>query len=728
MAQQSSDTKENKKKRLDLLDRINDILESTAPYYEILQFGFIFIFLFYIIYPRPINLIFFIITVFLMMFAYLFQKDYVKSSITAWRVFIASISLAALGLPLILCKYIELRFSINIPVPIKIMFSVIVFLALLIYLYSDINSKYAFMEEINLKDILISDSLDDNHDVVLCKDKETGKDVIWKKMDRFLHMLVLGPTGCGKTSQIIIPLLIQDIKAGHGVIVLEPKVDLALFAYAISKLFGVPSIYFNPLDPDCPRYNPLDGPEDDVVENMCTIFEMLSNDSLTYYKNIANNLLRNSIKMIKRLEKANEGGPTPRPATLLTLNEVIQNTGGRGRNIVKEFTEIPAWNDEIKKENADIAAWFNTKYYNEKDNQWINSGGVRDQLSNLINNRYLRKVLNPPNGKSDINFQDIVENEGRIFITTNQGKLKNLNKYLGYFLMFSIQAAILGREGNEKTRKPCYWYLDEFQTYANTGLSIILQQGRSYRVSLLLATQSRNAIKMDLGNAGDAFLSVINTNARSQVLFPGLDLDDAKYYSQLFGKEKVKEYRKGESHGASIFSSIEATVSTSESEVDKERFSETDLREKVFKEVTVCRVYKNSVTKAIHGKVDFIDKEMKDELDEIQEVYTVEQLTKRREEEEAIERLERQKYKDYQMKKAGGPVIGTEQGGGEGSISIGDNDTGWGYQDEDKSQKRKSEPRVSDSYGKNDSEENEDDTPDNHRTLEMEDDNGIIFG
>lgn len=61
-------------------------------------------------------------------------------------------------------------------------------------------------------------------DIVLCRDAETGKEVIWPHSDRYTHCLCLGPTGSGKTSQTIIPFIYQDIqKSNVGITVLEPK-------------------------------------------------------------------------------------------------------------------------------------------------------------------------------------------------------------------------------------------------------------------------------------------------------------------------------------------------------------------------------------------------------------------------------------------------------------------------------------------------------------------------
>ena len=178
--------------------------------------------------------------------------------------------------------------------------------------------------------------------------------------------------------------------------------------------------------------------------------------------------------------------------------------------------------------------------------------------------------------------------------------------------MFSIQAAIINRPGNENTRKPCYLYLDEFQTYANQGFSIVLQQGRSYRVSAILATQSRNAIKMDMGSvAGEAFLSVISTNARSQIIFPGIDPEDAKYYSVAFGEREEEVKQKSETHAKFEFGHgmnmpnfpTESTRTTIE---NKPYMTATDIGYKKFQEVSYKLMKDSSVTFARKGISSFI--------------------------------------------------------------------------------------------------------------------------
>lgn len=635
---------------------LNHILKETSYIYNILQYVFLLTYAVYILLPFPILIWLYIPLPFLNAVLYILYKDYLERETISWRVFLTQGALFTVSIPLYLIKLLEKALGSHVPILIKVIITLIAFTIYFAFILTDSRKWKEKFDDIKVKDTLSGEEIADNHDVKICIDAETGKEIYIKKKDRFLHLLILGPTGCGKTSQVLIPMILQDIQNDHGVIVLEPKSDLAVLAYAMSIFYGKRALYFNPIDPDCPYFNPLDGKESVVIENITTIFEMLSPDSITYYKDIANNLLRNAIRVLKRTEEAYldyDTGISRKPATLLELNDLLQNTSNRGRMMVNEFLMIPAITPAEKKENEDVARYFLDVYYADRSVVWQNSSGVRTQVSNLINNEYLRRVLNPRNGKSDINFNDIVENEGKIFITTAQGALQNLNKYLGFFLMFSIQAAIMARSGNEETRKPCYWYLDEFQTYANSGLSTILQQGRSYRVSAILATQSRNAIKLGLGNAGDAFLSVVNTNARSQILFPGLDPDDAKYYSFAYGDEKKTEIQKGVSRSRFEFGHglKEMNYPTEQErylEKDMPRFTATKLTEKKFSEITYRRILDNNVTVAKDGISSFIDEKLNNELQKIAELHISEQTRKRLERENEIYTAKKALYTSYQ--------------------------------------------------------------------------------
>lgn len=456
-------------------------------------------------------------------------------------------------------------------------------------------------------------------DIQLCVNVDDKKPVILKGKDRFLHMLVLGPTGSGKTSQTIIPMINQDMQnLESGITVLEPKGDLAEKVYAMAEHYGRKAVYFNPLLPDCPYFNPLYGEEDDVIENMATTFKMLNPDSPQFFLDMNENLIRNALKVLKRT--------MGNKATLVELNRLITNSNGLGRKLVTQFSRLRAENEEIAKENTDIASYFLNDYFNEKSKTYEHCSGVRNQVSKLISNKYLRKVLNPPNGENDVNFDKVLANGEVIAISTAQGKLRDLGRFLGYFVILQLQSSVFRRPGNENTRKHHWLYIDEFQVYSNPGFADMLTQGRSYRVASHLATQNRALIGMGSGQEGKDFVELVSTNARNVIIYPGGNAVDAKYYSDQFGEILKQEVQKGITRQKfQPFKGIRALNYDSESirktEKLEARFSASDLIYRPFGEITYCLIRDNSIDTPGVGKIQYIPRELNEKLDGMIEVY-----------------------------------------------------------------------------------------------------------
>ncbi|NNG66450.1 TraM recognition domain-containing protein [Caldanaerobacter subterraneus] len=82
----------------------------------------------------------------------------------------------------------------------------------------------------------------ETNDVVLCINRRTNKPVIVKEEDRFLHMLIDGATGTGKTSSVLLKMVLQDIK--------RKKYWLMKVNKEIEKLINEKKVLFiNPFKP-----------------------------------------------------------------------------------------------------------------------------------------------------------------------------------------------------------------------------------------------------------------------------------------------------------------------------------------------------------------------------------------------------------------------------------------------------------------------------------------------
>lgn len=610
--------------------------------------------------PRNLPIAVYLAYPFISVLLLIFYKDYGENQVADFNIFRMGMLLYAFVPFRALNRLLGGKFGINIPIILEIMFSLVLVVMVYWLFFHENERKKAILREIRVKDTLGYSKMQgaSRYDVVLCKNKETGEDVVWKGDDRFTHLQCIGPTGCGKSSMILLKLIEQDIRNRLrnqlGVTVIEPKGDLAEQVYALGKIYNQDVLYFNPTHPDCPYFNVLDGKEDEVVETLTTVFEMLTPDSSTYFKGVANNLMRKSLMVLKRIEEVYTNpatGISSRPATLIGLSELIHNTNGQGRKLVNELVKLPTLTQEEKKQNEDTRDWFLNEYFSDRSKVYENADGIRTQVSKLIQNKYLRKVLNPPDGKSQIDFDTHLERGGIIAITTAQGALRELGSYLGYFLIFSLQSAIFRRKGNENTRIPNFLYIDEAQKYTNSGFSDILTQGRSFRVSTLLATQARKEFVMTSGREGEAFLEVVNTNCRNIVTFPGISVEDAKFFRDTFGEvEKVKE-RTSESSTKFSFGFSGTNRPPTES-ISKEvkleaEFSMSDLTYKQFSEITYRLIDNKTVQRAKNGVCSFIDREMKTNIDLIVERYNNEQEEKLRIADEKTTRAKEKLYADF---------------------------------------------------------------------------------
>ncbi|MED2497802.1 TraM recognition domain-containing protein, partial [Bacillus thuringiensis] len=397
------------------------------------------------------------------------------------------------------------------------------------------------------------------------------------------------------------------------VTVIEPKGDLAEKIFAMARYYNREVQYFNPILPDCPYFNPLFGDESDVIENMATTFKMLNPDSPQFFLDMNENLIRNALKVLKRLYGDD--------ATLIDLSTLLHNTGGGGKKMVQDFSKLPSESDSMAKENNDIALWFLNDYFTGATGDkgatktYEHCSGVRSQVAKLVSNKYLRRVLNPPKGRgSDVDFDKSLAEGTIITIATAQGKLRDLGKYLGYFIILQLQSAVFRRPGNENTRRGNMLYIDEFQTYSNPGFADMLTQGRSYRVASHLATQNRALIGMGSGKDGKDFIELVSTNARNTIIYPGGNAQDADYYSKQFGEIIEKTMQKGYSQEKfSVLGGLgrrPVNESFREAEETKARYSATDIIYREFGQITYCLIKNNSIQAPGVSKIEYIPKEL----------------------------------------------------------------------------------------------------------------------
>ena len=111
---------------------------------------------------------------------------------------------------------------------------------------------------------------------VLGRAEVGGHSVALNVVDARQHIHLLGSTGSGKSTQMC-HMVIDDVKARRGVVVIDPKGDLALDI--LDRLPASAADRLVLIDPDQPggaTLNPLSGIDDDlVVDNIVSIFSKI---------------------------------------------------------------------------------------------------------------------------------------------------------------------------------------------------------------------------------------------------------------------------------------------------------------------------------------------------------------------------------------------------------------------------------------------------------------------
>lgn len=290
-----------------------------------------------------------------------------------------------------------------------------------------------------------------------------------KRDDRRRHMYLIGKTGMGK-STIQENMIVSDIRAGHGVAVVDPHGDLAekIMEYIPAERIN-DVVYFNPADYEFPiAFNIVEQVEPHlrhlVASGLIGVFQKLWADSwgprLEY-------ILRNAILAILDYPGS----------TLLAVTRILSDKNFR-KKVVDQIE-----NPVVKAFWVNEFASYNDKFASEA------VAPIQNKVGQFLSTSLIRNIVGQ--AKSTIDIRKIMD-EGKILILNlSKGRIGEDNsQLLGSMIVTKIQLAAMSRvDMPEHERKDFYLYVDEFQNFATDSFANILSEARKYRLSLILAHQ-----------------------------------------------------------------------------------------------------------------------------------------------------------------------------------------------------------------------------------------------
>ncbi len=319
--------------------------------------------------------------------------------------------------------------------------------------------------------------------------------------DRFLHTHVVGPTGSGKSSSVLMPMLAHDLSNDHGVILIEPKGDLSRAAYQQALASRRTVVFFDPDRPDCPRYNPLSGPGAVAAEGLAWALNQVSEAGHPFYAVTSRVQLIYAVLAVKDVLGAD--------ADLTSVVDFLRREGFR-RDILAQLHDERAlayFRDQVGQLSARTA---------QEQRQ-----GLLNRLELLLLNPSIRRaIVGPP----DFDWDTVLQYGWVVIAPLSLARLGESARILGTLLWHGLAMAVYRRPLHQHT-PPAFLYLDEFHQYVTPDLSDFLALARGYRTGLVLAHQ-------DLGQLSPTLSAAILSNARQRILLGGLSAQDTEVFSR----------------------------------------------------------------------------------------------------------------------------------------------------------------------------------------------------
>lgn len=344
--------------------------------------------------------------------------------------------------------------------------------------------------------------------------------VVIRDTDRLMHGLVLGPTGSGK-SELLAHMAASDIERGHGLVLVDPKGDLAdHVADRIPEERHGDVIYFDPNDPAPVGYNPLaTGPGHLVVDQIDHIFSQLFGSN---YGPRSGDINRSALLTLIQARSGDE------LFTLAELPALLSNRAFRRRLVGR--LDDPGL--------IDFWRW----YEGLGNAQSATVAPLMNKLRALLLREPVRNTLAQPD--PGWSFNSVIHERKILLVRLSPGEIgAEAAQLLGSLLVAGLWRAAQARSAVAKDqRRPVMLIVDEWQNFIRipTGIGDMLAQARGLGLGVTLANQT-------LGQLTPRLQSDVLANARSKIVFqtpasdarhlaaamPGLRAEDLQHLGEF---------------------------------------------------------------------------------------------------------------------------------------------------------------------------------------------------
>lgn len=293
-----------------------------------------------------------------------------------------------------------------------------------------------------------------------------------KRRDRERHMYIIGKTGMGK-STLLENMAIQDVRNGEAVAFIDPHgstADRILQYVPEHRIKDV--VYFAPFDMDYPvAFNVMEDVGYDkrhlVVSGLLSAFRKIWVDAWSARMEY---ILSNTLLALLEYPGA----------TLLDVNRMLINKNFR-KKVVENVTD-----PIVKSFWVDEFANYTDRYTQDA------TPAIQNKIGQFTSNPLIRNIVGQP--KSSFDIRKLMDEKKILIMNLSKGRVGEVNAtLLGSMLVTKIYLAAMSRADVPlevmKDLPSFYFYVDEFQNFANESFSDILSEARKYKLNLIIAHQ-----------------------------------------------------------------------------------------------------------------------------------------------------------------------------------------------------------------------------------------------
>ena len=331
--------------------------------------------------------------------------------------------------------------------------------------------------------------------------------------DARYHLHVMGATGSGK-STLLTNLVLADVAAGRGVVVIDPKGDLVTdILDRLPQGAESRTVLVDPEDPDAaPVLNVLAGPDPDLaVDNLVGIFRSIFS---AFWGPRTDDVLRSACLTLLRYAAA-----TGTPTCLADVPRLLSDDEFRAPRVAL-----------VAADTVGLGGFWKTYDAMSEASRAQVIGPVMNKLRAFLLRDFVRLVV----GRADSSFDMAKVLDGGIcLVRVPKGILgEETARLLGSFVVAKVwQSATHRARVGQAARVDCSLVVDEAQNFLHLPRSFdeMLAEARGYRLSMVLAHQHLGQLPKELRDA-------ISANARTKVWF-SMSPEDAHVLSRHVAPE-----------------------------------------------------------------------------------------------------------------------------------------------------------------------------------------------